>query len=252
MPDPRTHICRRGEDIVKLSLEYPEVAWSDLEKAIEEAGIEDPYLLPEGEKLVLPIREPKNEAAATEEVHPFNTGPPEFTLNLRALDEMGAPIAKANYTLQIEGEEEARTGQTDDKGQILETKPLPREAARAVLEVELPPPGDDEEDCAQGPPFLRWEIELSSLHPLRKKDDGSAYVIGVQQRLSNLGFYSEESDGKLNEKTVEAVQTFKMEYGLEDNGSDPLDAPFLDKLYEVHDKKDSIVERANEEPEEES
>jgi hypothetical protein len=129
------------------------------------------------------------------------------TLELRVLDDQGAPVANADYTLTPDGAD-ALTGRTDGDGVLRQDLPVAVESAS--LEV-----GD-----------LHFGLEIGHLSPLDGTDDGG--VAGAQARLSNLGYRPGPIDGILGPLTAAALRVFQSDEGLAVTGK--LDDPTRTRL----------------------
>ncbi|HPY95077.1 MAG TPA: peptidoglycan-binding domain-containing protein [Clostridia bacterium] len=67
---------------------------------------------------------------------------------------------------------------------------------------------------SQAPPDLAFR----QLAPLYRYGSVGPEVIALQQRLSDLGYYSSEIDGKYYEGTQAAVKAFQLQHGLDADG----------------------------------
>jgi len=210
------HVVEPGESIVSIGARsglLPDTIWNDAANdALKQARKSAEVLLP-GDRLTVMAIRVKNESGATGKRHVFvrKGVPVKFTLYL--LDPDGEPFASKKYELVVDGKKSS--GTADDKGKI-ECNIDPR-AKEGRLSVWLEEPGFTD-------PWER-DISLATLYPVD-------HVIGIQQRLTNLGLYYGELDGEAGLATLAAVTAFRVENGLDATGA--IDQTFKDKLVEVH------------------
>ena len=132
-------------------------------------------------------------------------------ISLRFVDPDGRPKKAVPYSLAVSGI--TMKGATDSDGRLFAR--VPSFGSTASLEI-------GEHTMA---------IEIVRLPPVTT-------VLGVQTRLSHLGFYAEALDGKLDHATREALRQFQRDAnadgaGLPENG-DPNDAPTQAALTKIH------------------
>lgn len=153
---------------------------------------QNPNILHPGDHVFIPEVRAKEEAAETTRVHTFRLKGVPVRLNLRLLDEEGAPLAGMKYTLTVDGKQGA--GLTSDDGMISEVIPPRARSGRLHLDT-----GEE------------YVLELGHVNPLD-------YVSGVQARLRNLGYYEGEGSGTLDDATSEAIRRFQSHHDLEESG----------------------------------
>jgi len=168
----------------------------------------NPNVIFPGDVIEIPDKVLREEDCATERLHKFvkKGTPARFRL---VVEQFNVPLANRRYILEIDGK--VFEGTTDDKG-LLEVGIDP--AARGGR-LQMP---DDNLECA---------LALGHLDPLDE-------LIGVQQRLQNLGFYFGEADGKDNEDTRAAIADFQASVSLEATGE--LDDATRAKLFNMQDE----------------
>jgi hypothetical protein len=210
------HVVKPGESLVSIAARsglLPDTIWNDAANdALKQARKSAEVLLP-GDRLTVMAVRVKKETGATGKRHVFvrKGVPVKFTLVL--LDPDGEPFASKKYELVIDGKK--ITGTADDQGKI-ECSIDPR-AKEGRLSVWLEEPGFTD-------PWER-DISLATLYPCD-------HIIGIQQRLTNLGLYYGELDGEAGPATLAAITAFQVEQGLTANAT--IDQTFKDKLVEVH------------------
>jgi outer membrane protein OmpA-like peptidoglycan-associated protein len=94
---------------------------------------------------------------------------------------------------------------------------VPAQAGSGALVVHLPATGDT----------YQWTLQIGTL-------DAPDDVTGMQQRLTNLGYYSGSVSGTIDEETEGALRLFQEDFALKPTGQ--YDAPTRDKLRTVHDE----------------
>lgn len=209
-------VVRSGDSILSIATAaglLPETVWNDpANGALKEARKDGEVLLPGDRLTVMKVR-PKGVGCATGRRHVFRRKLVPATITLYVQDEEGTPFAAKRYELAID--ETQLSGTTGDDGKIdAAIEPRSREG---VLKVWI------EEPALPNP----WVIELrfGELVPV-------SHPIGVQQRLSNLGFYRGESDGALDDDTRAAVAGFQSAFELTVTGE--IEQATRDKLVEIH------------------
>jgi N-acetylmuramoyl-L-alanine amidase len=123
------------------------------------------------------------------------------------------PRANQKYTLVVDGRK--LSGQTDANG---------------VLEQHIPTDAVEGEVII-GPDNLRLELSFGQLNPADE-------IIGIQQRLRNLGFDCGEPSGEMDAATVEALLAFQRRFGLKATGK--ADEATLEKLRKLHDSDEKF------------
>lgn len=200
----------RGECISSLAAECGlmwQTIWEHPENAELRALRKEPNILMEGDDVVIPEKEDGEESGATEQKHRFRKKNTPAMLRLRIL-RAGKAVADTKYTLIIDGE--MRTGTTTGQGDIEET--IPPNAAFATLRLEGM--------------LDVFDLPLGALAPVKE-------LMGVQQRLRNLGFNPGPADGEMGDRTRRALKDFQASVGLEPTGE--ADDATRSKLAQVHD-----------------
>jgi N-acetylmuramoyl-L-alanine amidase len=154
----------------------------------------------------IPDNQPREEAGATEQRHRFRKKdvPAKFVLRLMC---GGEPQADLSYSINVAGD--WQSGSTDGNGYL--SISIPPDARRAQLLI-----GEDPD-----------EIELSFGHM-----DPCSEVSGAQARLVNMGFYTGEIHGTMDDATCDALRTFQRAHELDETGD--LDQETQDKLRDVY------------------
>jgi len=193
---PTTHVCTQGDCVASIAEAhgfFPPTIWDHASnRSLKERRGNDGYVLLPGDEIIVPDRESRDEDCATEAKHRFRRkGVPE-KLHLKLVGDDGKPLASVEYQLDIEGK--LLEGSTDAGGNI--EHPIPPGARRARLRV----PAQE----------IEMSIPLGNLDPVDE-------VIGVQQRLNNLG-YACGLTGMEDPETAGAVSRFQADHDLNITG----------------------------------
>ena len=63
-----------------------------------------------------------------------------------------------------------------------------------------------------------FSISIAYAETLYQQGDKGQDIVSIQQKLNQLGFYTDKNDGDFGAKTTEAVIAFQKEYSLKSNG----------------------------------
>jgi len=181
--------------------------WDHPENAEIKAARQDPNVIRTGDKLHVPEIEPKDESGLTEKKHRFRKlgVPAMFRVQLLR---GGKPRSALKFTLMIEAV--WHQGETDAKGEI--EVPLSPGAQTATLLLHT---GDGDE---------RLEFNLGHTEPVDT-------IVGVQQRLRNLGLLKEIT-GAVDDGMAGAVSLFQRRMGIEPDGL--INDDFRTQLRDAH------------------
>lgn len=181
--------------------------WDHPENAEIKAARQDPNVIRTGDKLHVPEIEPKDEDGPTEKRHRFRKlgVPAMFRVQLLR---GGKPRSALKYTLMIDAA--MHQGETDPEGQI--AVPLAPGAQSATLLLHT---ADGDE---------RLEFNLGHTEPVET-------LLGVQQRLRNLGLLKEIT-GKVDDGLAGAVSLFQRRMGIEPDGL--INDDFRTQLRDAH------------------
>jgi hypothetical protein len=204
------YVVRPGDCITSIAAAHGHF-WQTLWDAPENADLKltrkDPNVLLTGDRVFIPELREKRESCGTESKHRFRKKGIPAKLRLRLL--LGSkPRRDLRYTLTID--ETTFKGRTTSEG-IVEA-PLPPHAREGKLVLHAP--GGDE----------IMPLDLGSVEPIRS-------VLGVQQRLLNLGIRVTLSD-VLDEQTRRAIEEFRARMGLSAGGE--IDDALLGELERAH------------------
>lgn len=164
----------------------------------------DPNILMPGDILRIPAIAKKHESRAVNNCHRFVRRKEQATLSIRVMVD-GEPVKDTPCRLRIEmlGNSAEKHGSTDHQGHVKingtrEIK-LPGETRSAVLLVGAPPHE------------ITYPLAIGHLAPYDE-------LLGVQQRLNNLGYHCGPEDGLLGHRTKAAITAFQQKTNLTSNG----------------------------------
>ena len=206
----KKYIVKQGDCISSIAFKYgffPDTIWDDSKNSKLKQDRKDPNVLKPGDEVYVRDKEEKEESCASEKKHRFKRkGVPE-RLRIQFMDEEDKPRANEAYVLEIDGE--LSEGQTDGDGKV--EIPIPPNAKKG--KISFRDSGDE------------YELDLGDLDPITETS-------GIQARLSNLGFYKGDIDGKMSEELERAIHKFKEAKELEPNGR--LDETTRSKIKEAY------------------
>jgi len=208
---PIDYVVKQGDCVSSIAAEHgllPDKIWNHPANAELKRKRENRNILFEGDILVIPDIEVREEMRPTDQRHKFRRkGAPE-KLKIVLLDERDLPRKGLRYVLNVDGK--FREGYTKNDGSLEE--PIDPAAKLANLSV------------FDGEITEEHELKLGYLDPLTEAS-------GVQMRLSNLGFECPVS-GQMDEATAQAIIEFQEERGLKVTGE--MDDSTRNKLKEVY------------------
>jgi Putative peptidoglycan binding domain len=210
-------VVQPGDSLISIAAQaglLPDSIWNDpANAALKEARKDGEVLLP-GDRLTVRDLKPKEVGdAATAKTHVFRRKGIAATVTIYVQDDEGEAFAGKKYELIIDGT--LLTGTTGDDGKI--EAPIKASSRTGELKVWL-------EEPPLPNPWIA-EVHLGELVPV-------GHTLGVQQRLSNLGFYRGELDGEAGPATLAAVTAFQTFHELTATGE--IDQATRDKLVEIH------------------
>jgi N-acetylmuramoyl-L-alanine amidase len=209
-PNTKRHIVQEGDCISSLAETWgllPDALWNANEEL--KSLRKNPNVLLPGDELIIPEKRIKNYPAATDQRHQYvrQGVPAKFRV---VLERYQQPLKNKQYLLSVDGKN--YEGTTSATG-LLEVR-LPPNAREGVLRVP-----DEQIEC---------ELQFGFLDPLDE-------VIGAQARLQNLGYYTGDLDGEMNDDFEEALQVFQSDFELPVTGQ--LDDDTKQRLFDEHDEE---------------
>lgn len=197
----------------------------------------DPSLLLPGDQIFIPDPELKHESVATDQRHRFKIKDVPAMLYLCLIDSDNNPRANLDYTLNVDGK--FIEGTTDSNGCIDES--ISPSAKKAILTVYAPRGGGQEKDSDEQvytDPLKQMDVNLQMSTTVEEYEilignvDPTSEIIGVQERLINLGYELVEPTGEMDEQTQIALRQLQIQCNLEVTGR--LDDVTQQKLENLH------------------
>jgi hypothetical protein len=206
------HDVKQGETLIGLAVGNGIATWKEILDHPENAALKqtrtDPGILKEGDRVFIPNREMRHEAAAVDAKHPFTISRRKAWIRLALKDANGVALS-GTYELTVGAV--AAAGAIPAGGIIEQAVPVT--ATSGTLKVQTTT-GDSEE----------WELLIGHMDPLDEES-------GVLARLRNLGFC------RTDDGLVAAVSAFQERTGLEITGV--VDDAFRTKLKSYYDPAQS-------------
>ena len=204
-----TYTVQQGEWIGSIAKTHGFYNWHRIYDHPQNADLKqlrpDPHLLYPDDQVFIPDIEPDPFSGATDQTHKFVLKTPTTKLIVVVKDESDQPIASKPYKLTID--KKNYDGTTDADGKFEHDIPL--DAQSGTLDIE----------------GFHYDVLVSHMDPLDT-------ILGVQKRLTNLGYDCSPLDGTINDATTAAISRFQQEMKLLETGE--LDDTTRDKLKEKH------------------
>jgi len=185
-----------------------EYLWNHPDNAEIKSIRKNPNVLLPGDRLAVPAIRAGSASVPTAQCHRFRRKGVPSRLRVQ-VSSVGKPRANEPYRLVIDGN--TLEGTTDGEGWV---------------DASIPP-GAQVGELVVGPGSVgrqTFRLQLGGMDPVTEP-------IGIQKRLSNLGFACEET-GDLDDQTRGAIAEFQTQAGMEATG-EPDDA-FRDRLVQDH------------------
>ena len=168
---PTVHIVKQGEYISGIANAYGfssyKKIWDDPQNAQLKLQRKNPNILFPGDRLVIPDKEERVEARATDARHRFQTVGDRLMLQLTIRTNDNEPVAHSDYTLEVEAETDRK--QTDGNGSLEKTIKPGAQTGRLLLKSD---------DFGLD---LKVTLAIGHLDPIET-------VTGQIARLNNLGY----------------------------------------------------------------
>lgn len=209
----------RGDTVSRIAGETgfaPETIWEHPSNKELKEQREHMDVLAVGDVLHVPELVPKSLPAATGKRHRYKRKGVPMPFIVQVLDAWGNPRKERKYKLAID--DGLYEGTTDVNGVLRHY--LPNAAKGGKLYIDE----------------LVFDIGIGHLEPKTK-------LLGVQQRLTNLGYPCLGDDGEMGQATVIALSRFQRLAGLPVTGE--LDGATRDALNNHHEEIGRFTEHAN-------
>jgi hypothetical protein len=196
-----------GESVASLAKKHGffwRTIWEHGENAGLRAKRKDPSVLLADDEIFIPEKQIKEVTKPTDAEHVFKRKGEPCKIKLQLL-KLGKPRANEDYILEIEGTQ--IKGKTDGDGKIEHFIPGESKTGKLILR------GGKEV----------YPVNIGYLDPVDE-------VIGIQQRLNNLG-YSCPQTNEFDDETREALKKFQADNKLDESGE--IDGPTKSKIQEL-------------------
>lgn len=200
---------RVGDSIASIAFKhgfFPDTIWHHTDNTELKKARQNPETLLAGDRVTIPEKQPKTETKAARQRHRFRRKGVPRRLRLRFWDGNEQPLADKPLRIDVDGH--LGEGRTDAEGWF--QHPIAPDARTAKVVV-------DETH------FFRFR--LGHLSPI-------GTVQGVQERLTNLGFYQGPADGSISDQFASAVALFQASRGLEVSAE--IDDATISELLKLH------------------
>ncbi len=191
------HRVREGDCISSIAELYGFRDWrtvyEDPSNGALRAVRPNPNLLVPGDVVVIPERSPRIDAVETTMRHTFVVRRALCTVELRFVDLSGHPIAITAVLLKVDEDEQSLT--TDSDGRVRAAISRSAKFGSATIGT------------------YSWPLAFGTLRPL-----GKDQVVGLQERLNNLGYSCPRSDTE-DDVTKEAVRGFQRDRGIRETAT---------------------------------
>ncbi|KAA0216992.1 MAG: LysM domain-containing protein [Leptolyngbya sp. PLA3] len=205
------YLVRPGECLQSIAADHGffwETIWNFPDNSEVKSTRKDPMVIQAGDRLAIPEIDPGGEEKPDKKRHRFRRKGVPAVLKFQMLHE-GEPRRNEPWILDLDGKR--LEGTTDGEGRF--NIVIPPGAQRGILRV-----GEGVHETVQ-------QVELGHLEPFDT-------VLGVQQRLTNLGFYEGLEDGTWSEGIRRAIDAFLVEHDGQTEAE--LSEATLEKIRDAH------------------
>lgn len=211
------HIVKSGDCLHRLAKRHGFADWRTIYEHADNADFREkrpnPNVIYPGDEVHIPELEPTDFSRDTDSRHTFKVKRPRMMMRIEVRDETDTPLAGKAFELELGNE--LHEGTTDGDGIVEQEVAEGDEAGELTVWLS---------DNREAERYV-WEIHLGHLDPVEE-------VVGVRQRLNNLGFYCEEGGDEIDETLRLALRGFQDIAGIETSGE--IDDATRGKLVEMH------------------
>lgn len=211
------HVVKQGDCLYRIAQQYGFADWRTIYDHPDNADFRElrpnPNVIYPGDQINIPDPEAKQVTLATAKKHKIQVTRPKIMLRVELRNELDEPLAGKEFKLEFG--DTIYEGTTTGDG-MLEQKILGTEE-RGQLTVWLTADHEAERYC--------WDLSVGHLDPVEE-------MVGVRQRLNNLGFYCEPGGTEIDDSLRMALIGFQHVAEIEENGE--LDDATRAKLVELH------------------
>ena len=191
---PKIIEIHQGDSVSRIAAAHglaPDTIWDHPDNAELKGKRKHMDVLAPGDWLTVPDRRGKTIDCCVDQRHRFRLRGVPMLFQLQLLDAWGKPRADRPYRLLVDGR--PYEGTTDEDGVLRQY--VHNHARRGRLELDE----------------LELDMELGHLDPLSE-------LVGVQQRLTNMGFPCLGDRGEMGQATLTAIERFQALTDLEVTG----------------------------------
>jgi hypothetical protein len=211
------HVVKQGDCLYRIAKQYGFADWHTIYDHADNEAFRhkrpNPNVIFPGDEIAIPDKDTKQITLPTTTKHKLKVKRPKVMLRIKLENELCEPLAGKQFELAFG--EELHEGSTDGDG-ILEVKV---KASDEVGELTVWGSGDREAER------WFWHIRVGHLDPVEE-------LVGVRQRLNNLGFYCEPKGEEPDDTLRFAVKGFQRIEGLDATGE--VDDATRGKLVALH------------------
>ena len=214
-----TYVVKQGDCLYRIASRFGFADWHAIYDHPDNADFRkkrpNPNVIFPGDLLKIPDKGPKSVDRPTGGAYKFEIKVLKIMLRVIVKDEDGEPLAGKKWELAVDSG--TYKGTTTGEGIVEQAVPQSDEAGDLTVFLT------DDEKAAR----YTWNVRIGHLDPVEE-------IVGVQERLNNLGFYCGEADGEADDELTYAVRGFQDVAGLDKTGE--IDDAFRAKLVEMHGK----------------
>lgn len=211
------HVVKPGDCLYRIARQYGFADWHTIYDHPDNEAFRskrpNPNVIFPGDRIAIPDKDVKEVVLPTTAKHKLRVRRPKVMLRVRLCSEQGEPLAGKAFTLELG--DDLHEGTTDGDG-ILEAKVRPGDE-----QGELTVWGSGDREAER----WAWSIRVGHLDPVEE-------LVGVRQRLNNLGYCCAPTGSEPDDTLRYAVKGFQRLEGLEASGE--VDDATRRKLVELH------------------
>lgn len=200
---PMVHVVEQGECLYGIAKRYGFASWRTIydhgDNAAFRARRPNPNVIFPGDELVIPDKDVKLVVLPTTSKHKLRVKRPKVMLRLRLADEQAQPLAGKAFELAFG--QQVHEGTTDGDG-VLEAKIAVSDQLGELVVWDT-----DDREAAR----WSWHLRVGHLDPVDE-------LVGVRQRLNNLGYSCEPGGHEPDDTLRYAVKGFQRIEGLDATG----------------------------------
>jgi hypothetical protein len=211
------HVVEQGDCLYRIAKQYGFADWRTIYDHADNDAFRakrpNPNVIFPGDQIAIPDKDVKEVVLPTTAKHKLRVKRPKVMLRMQLMSEQGEPLAGKPFELAFG--DDLHEGTTDGDG-ILEAKV---KASDEQGELTVWGSGDREAER------WHWHIRVGHLDPVEE-------LVGVRQRLNNLGYYCAPTGDEPDDTLRYAVKGFQRLEGLEPTGE--VDDATRGKLVALH------------------